>query len=201
MEAQTRVPDFINIVDHPIESNAVDLASRFKIGIQTSLKMGADLIFFIEDDDFYRPEYIKTMVQLWTGAGKPALFGLDVTIYYHLGLKMAGSIKHPGRASMYSTMITKDFDMSVWPEDPERFVDVKVWKDAVSKKAVTPTDTICIGIKHGHGLCGGSMHDPKRFLSMFRETKMPDENLNFLSDFTGPGFWFYKSIINKQRTA
>ena len=202
MESQTVKPDFINVVDYPPESDAVDLASRFKCGIQKSLEMGADLIFFIEDDDFYRPEYIETMLNLWTGAEKPDLFGLDVTIYYHLGLKMSGSVKHPGRASMYNTMITKDFDLSVWPdENPNLYLDIKIWKNSGSKKAVTPKDTLCLGIKHGHGKCGGSMHAPDRFLSMFRETKMPDGNLSFLSDFTGPGFWFYKAIINKQEKA
>jgi len=201
MKNQTVKPDFIHVVDYKPASDAVDIASRFKFGIQNSLMMGADLIFFIEDDDFYRPEYIETMLTLWCGAGKPDLFGLDVTVYYHLGLKMSGSVKHPGRASLYSTMITKDFDMSKWPDDPERFVDIKIWNQDVRKKAVTPPDIICLGIKHGHGKCGGSMHDEKRFLKQFRETKMPDGNLNFFSEFTGPGFWFYKAIINEQRAA
>lgn len=198
MQNQTLKPDFIDVIDHPPKSHHVDLPSRFQIGIERRLADGADVIFFIEDDDFYRQEYIETMMKMWIGAGKPALFGLDVTIYYHLGLRMAGSQKHTGRASMYSSMISKDFDMSEWPKDPERFVDLKIWKNGNSKKAVSPIDTLCLGIKHGHGKCGGSMHDPNNFLRAFKETLMPDDSLSYLKNFTGPGFWFYKSIINAQ---
>jgi hypothetical protein len=95
-------------------------------------------------------------------------------------------------------MITKDFDMSIWPKDPERFVDLKIWKQTKDKKAVSAIDAICLGIKHGHGKCGGSMHHPTKFMRMFRENNMPDTNLDFLSQMTGPGFWFYRAIMNKQ---
>ena len=198
MENQTRKPDEIDVIDYPPINHHVDLPSRFRTGIQRRLEAGADIIFFIEDDDFYRPEYIETMIKMWTGAGQPALFGLDITVYYHLGLRMAGWQKHAGRASMYSSLITKEFDLSEWPKDPERFVDIQIWKNGNNKKAVSPIDAICLGIKHGHGKCGGSMHDPNNFLRAFRQTSMPDPDLSYLKAMTGPGFWFYKSIINKQ---
>jgi len=198
MENQTLSPNKISVIDYPPTSTKVDLASRFKYGIIQALADGADIIFFIEDDDFYRQEYIETMTQMWLGAGQPSLFGLDTTIYYHLGLKMAGWVKHLGRASMYSTMISKDFDISVWPNDPERFVDLKIWKQTKDKKAAPPIDMICLGIKHGHGKCGGSMHDPDKFMRMFRQHNLPDYNLDYLKQMTGPGFWFYRAIMNGQ---
>jgi len=198
MENQTLKPDMISVIDYTPKDTRVDLASRFQYGIEQALQAGADVIFFIEDDDFYSAQYIETMIQMWIGADKPSLFGLDTTIYYHLGLKMAGWIKHEGRASMYSTMITKDFNMSVWPNDPERFVDLKIWKRTQDKKAVAPMDALCLGIKHGHGKCGGSMHDPNKFIRMFREKNLPDNSLNYLKRMTGPGFWFYRAIMNEQ---
>ena len=199
MENQTLPIDEIDVVDHPPANSKVDLASRFRIGIERRLAAGADVVFFIEDDDFYRHEYIASMMQMWNASGRPALFGLDVTVYYHLNLRMSGHHTHKGRASMYSSMVTKDFDMSRWPKDPERFVDLKIWKQAKSKKAVSPMETICLGIKHGVGKCGGSMHDPKKFLRVFSQKGVPDPGLEYLQTTTGPGFWFYKSIINQSK--
>jgi len=199
MKNQTMPPSEIDVVDHPPRRKGkVDLASRFKIGIERRLAAGADVIFFIEDDDFYTPDYIKTMIQMWSTSGNKTLFGIDETIYYHLGLRRVGFQTHKGRASMYSSMITKGFDMSIWPKDPARFVDLKIWKSTKSKnkKAVTPLDTLCMGVKHGTGMCGGSMHDAKRFLRVFRNNGRPDSDLKYLQQITGPGFWFYKSIIN-----
>jgi len=197
MESQTMKVDQFEIVDHPAESKEVDLASRFRIGIERCFSADADVVFFIEDDDFYKLNYIEAMMTLWAGARMPVLFGLDITSYYHLGIRMVGCVCHPGRASMYSSMVSKDFDLTAWPKDPERFVDIEIWKKTPGAVAVSPGQFINMGIKHGHGMCGGGMHDPKRFQRMFRNTKQEDENLDYLKEFTGPGFWFYKAIINQ----
>ena len=199
MQRQTRVPDVIEVVDYQPASPAVDIASRFKFGIEKCFRAGADVVFFIEDDDFYSEKYIESMIKYWFHAEKPALFGIDSTVYYHLGLRMYAPIKHPGRASMYNTMISEDFDMSIWPEDPERYVDVAVWDKAVDKKTVSIPEPISLGIKHGHrnGLTGGSMHNPDRFLASSPKSKVADPDLNFLRHFTGVGFEFYEKIIAK----
>ena len=198
IENQTFPPDFIEIVDHPPDSDKTDIASRYKIGIDRRLNAGADIIFFIEDDDFYCQNYIETMIKMWTAAGKPSLFGLDVTTYYHIGLKIYGDQSHEGRSSMYCTMMTKDFNVSNWPKDPDPFVDLKIWKGNKDKKAVTPVDTICLGIKHGQGKCAGSMHNANKFNKAFniRHKGKADSDLSYLQKITGPGFWFYKSMIN-----
>lgn len=198
LENQTLKPDFIEIVDHPPDTSKVDLASRYEIGIERRLNAGADVIFFIEDDDFYFSNYIETMVQMWIAAGKPSLFGLSSTTYYHLGVRMFGTMKHEGRSSMFCSMITKNFNMSNWPKDPDPFVDLKIWKGTKDKKAVQVLSDICLGIKHGCGKCGGSMHSPHRFQNAFKRTGLIDHELKCLQEITGEGFWFYKAIINQE---
>ncbi len=197
MEGQTRKPDFIEVVDFPPQSGRCDIASRTKKGILNRLEAGADVVFIIEDDDFYCSEYIETMVDMWIGAGKPALFGINFSVLYHLGLRAWGRQEHEGRASLYNTLISKDFNMDVWPKDPERFVDLKIWKSKINKKSAVPCPKILsLGIKHGQGMCGGSMHAPERFVRTTRGTKNSDDNLEYLQQITGLGFWFYKCIIN-----
>lgn len=156
---QTREPDSIHIIDQTVValSDKKDITARYRIGIQIARGFYADVIFFFEDDDWYAPEYIQTMLNGWEISGKPDLYGYASTTYYHLVIRKSVELKHPGRASMFNTLMRADTTV-VLPPDDDPFTDIYLWKklkgfaDPVNPKT-------CIGIKHSTGLTGGIGHN------------------------------------------
>jgi hypothetical protein len=176
---QTITPSFIEIVDDEQRNlKVVDVAWRYKIGIQRCLKKGADVIIFWEDDDWYKYNYIELMLKHWVMKGSPDVFGISRTIYYNIVKRKYMFMDHPDRASMMSTMVTKNFKPK-WEDKQNPFVDLLIWKESEYKKRtwdIPFEKSIAIGIKHGIGLCAGGGH-------RWRDEKYPydDSNLRFLS--------------------
>lgn len=151
-------PNFIEIVDDKPKSNAVDITWRYRTGCERLVAKGADVIVFWEDDDWYAKKYIETMVKKWAAHGKPTIFGIDSTVYYHLITNKFRKFEHPNRASMMSTMVTKDIiNKKCWPDDDYAYCDLHLWKE-LNGKTFQPETQINIGIKHGIGLVGGGGH-------------------------------------------
>lgn len=187
MKLQTLKPNEWEIVDDEPLSNEVDITYRFRIGFERLKAKGVDVVIIIEDDDYISPTYIETMFTAWVENGKPLLFGIAETIYYHLKLKAFNIIKHDGRASAMSTMISTKLDID-FPKDNEPFFDLHLWKNY---KGVTfkPKEPINIGIKHGIGKCGGKGH-----LLAFRYDN-EDAEMNWLkSKVDNESFKFYSSL-------
>lgn len=155
IKRQTLQPHFINLVDEETDLKT-DITYRYRVGIEQLKEAGCDVILFWENDDYYSKDYIKTMIREWKKAGKPLLFGIGQTVYYHLKLKKYSVLKHKDRASAMSTMIHKDLFID-YPKDDEKFFDLSLWKNGIGKTFV-PTKNINIGIKHGVGLVGGKGH-------------------------------------------
>lgn len=183
---QTLKPNEICIVDDKPLSDEVDITYRYRIGFER-LKDKVDVIILWEDDDFYSPKYIEKMFTAWVDNGKPLLFGIGETIYYHLQLKAFSIIKHDERASAMSTMVSTKLDID-FPKDNETFFDIHLWKNY---KGVTfiPKEVINIGIKHGIGKCGGKGH-----LCNFKYNN-DDDNMLFLKNHvTEESFKFYNEV-------
>lgn len=153
MEQQTRQADIDVVIDYPYK--AMDLPQRYRDGFERAFAQGADLAFAIEDDDYYAPDYIEQVVHEWEQQGKPDIFGINFTIYYHLKQRAYKFMKHPNRSSMFCTAVTRrvldfNFGDTVW-------LDILLWQLPIKKGfAMSPPNTI--GIKHGEGICGGSGH-------------------------------------------
>lgn len=164
---QTIKPSFVEIVNDDniawdlIKTRPeIDVALRYKIGIERCKTKGADIIIFWEDDDWYKYNYIELMLKHWVLAGKPTIFGISRTIYYNIVKRMFRPLNHPGRASMMSTIVTKDFEPK-WNYDHDPFVDMFLWKSNDFSKGTIdiPFDkSIAIGIKHGIGSTAGGGH-------------------------------------------
>ncbi len=154
-------PDFTMVVGPDVVPVAgTDITRRYKAGIAAA-SASADLIMFIEDDDWYGPRYIETMYYGWLEAGSPQCFGWDRTTYYHIVSRKHMTNTHKGRSSAMNTMITsKSISHIGFPLDSEPFFDLHVWK-SLKGKSVTRRDhdQHCIGIKHGVGMTGGKAHD------------------------------------------
>jgi glycosyltransferase involved in cell wall biosynthesis len=157
---QTRKPDIIEIVsDEPLGSEK-DITWRYKLGISRAIKRGADVVFFIEDDDFYSLSYIETMIRMWVAAGRPKIFSLNRTVYYNIKTRSYIIYDHPGRGSMFMTMARTDaFNGFTWNPNNDPFTDLHIWKNIKGVSADVPRGTwLAIGIKHGIGLVGGGGH-------------------------------------------
>ncbi len=157
MDCQTRKPDATFLVNYPPESDKKDITQRYRKGYEYATNSGADVVFFIENDDWYSKAYIETMVSAWEKHGKPDIFGTTSTIYYHIGKKAWFVMDHHSRSSAMSTMIKAGLDLT-WPVDEDPYTDIHLWFNIKDKLTFGPIIPICVGIKHGVGLCGGQNH-------------------------------------------
>ena len=183
---QTLLPNIIEVVNFKPISNDVDITMRYRIGFEM-LKDKVDVIFCIENDDWYSPKYIETMVTAWVENGKPELFGLNNTIYYNINNNKYVHLKHNGRASMMSTMISTKAIIE-WGGDNYACTDMVLWKKL--KGVAVDLGIINMGIKHGTGLCGGGGH-----VNDWGHYNQVDSDLSFLKSITGNEFPFYAGEV------
>lgn len=185
LKQQTVKADFVEVVN--FESTLkTDLTLRCKLGIQSLKNKGADVIFFWENDDYYSPIYLEVFLSYWNASNEPKLFGLDNTIYYSLKSLEYTKMIHKNRASLFSTMITKDLDID-YPNDDEVFLDIYLW-NKYKGETFNTINPICLGIKHGIGNCGGKAHGD-RF-----NYNNSDSNFEYLKEITQDSFKFYEQV-------
>lgn len=178
IQNQTLKPHVVKVVDFAPISDKKDITMRYRIGYtEMCAEHDLDLIAFMEDDDWYAPDYLETMAREWEKHCKPDIFGTNYTIYYHIFRKEWFTMYHYTRSSMMSTVIKPNLAIN-WCDDEQPYTDVHLWQQL---KGITykPEKHICLGIKHGIGLCGGYSHVDKRH--RFTE-----------KDFDGQ---FFKSIV------
>lgn len=184
IDQQTIKPNIIEIVNDPPLSEDKDVTWRYRLGLIKVFARGADMAFLWENDDWYGPNYIERMLYGWTKAGKPSLFGIGHTYYYHLKQKRYRILKHSGRASAMNTIITKDHPVT-FPPHNDPFFDLHIWK--TGGKTFLPNEIISLGIKHGIGLCGGKAHE--------MNFKYDKEDNGFLQRTVDPkSYEFYQKI-------
>jgi hypothetical protein len=155
---QTRQADSWIVVDD-VTGLHKDLTFRIKVGIDRALESGCSGVFIMEDDDWYHPTYIESMLSNWEEAGKPDLFGQGFTDYYHIKVQKHHRLVHPGRASLMSTFIHLPaiYDFT-FPANDYVFLDINLWKQ-MKGKTFNPVKPLCVGIKHGVGVTGGNGHN------------------------------------------
>ena len=162
---QTLQPTEIYLVDESPSSYECDITKRYRLGYDYFRNKGMDVLLFMEDDDWYSPLYIETMIQNWTMAGEPELFGTNYTIYYNIRLFKFFTMRHTRRSAAMSTLILPDMDFD-WPKDSEPYTDSHLWflskhlktGKKLDGKVFRPDLDICVGIKHGIGKTGGENH-------------------------------------------
>lgn len=157
MKRQSVGPTIHEIMDDKPLTEGVDITYRYRIGTQRLFDKGCDVVLFCEDDDYYSRKYVELMMRSWLANGRPHVFGLNKTIYYNIRNSKFANLTHPGRASMMSTMVSKHAVIN-WGDDNYAYTDMILWQQSKSKLAVD-LGPICVGIKHGVGLCGGGGHD------------------------------------------
>ena len=194
LASQTIQPDKIIIAHYPATSKECDITERYRISYHMFDGMDYDVIYFMENDDYYAPNYIEQMLLMWQSVGKPDLFGIGYTYYYHLGLKKYVKFEHKRRASMMNTLIKPDLNFK-WCADNYAYTDAHLWQTIENRITWIPENTISLGIKHGIGLSGGHFHRTK--LDRY-DLGVDDSEFTFLREHTTPEmFDFYTRMHEK----
>ena len=185
---QTVKPDIVELVNDDPLSDDCDITWRYRLGYERMRKRNLDIIFLMENDDYYAPDYIETMLNEWHKHGCPEIFGTNYTIYYNIKLFAWFTMNHLTRSSAMSTMLRPDLTFP-WCADNEPYTDIHLW-DKLKGVVFQPSKHICLGIKHGIGLCGGRGHNDrlhrfteldhdKRLLSQVMDNKSFDFYTNY----------------------
>lgn len=177
-------------------SEECDITPRYRFGYDYMTGFDVDVIAFMEDDDYYSPNYLRTMVRAWDEAGRPELFGIRYSIYYHLKLKKYFRMQHDQRSAMMCTLIRPNLKFT-WPIDTDPFTDQWLWmrnNNGIKEKVLFSPDKLpCIGIKHGMTKTGGKNH-----VDFLHRYKMDDPDMQWLCDNTDPfSFEFYRNLSLK----
>lgn len=198
---QTVQPTCVAFMVYEPESDQKDITQRYRRGYDEMRNRRLDVLFLMESDDYYAPKYIETMLHEWLAVGRPELFGLTHTIYYHIGIRKYFTMHHTERSSAMCTMIKPDLNFN-WCPDIEPYTDTHIWMSArhtdtgkeLTRAQYTPHAPICMGIKHGVGLTGGNMHTDR--LDRYDNHGQPDHDWKFLFDVVDPlSFAFYKKFF------
>lgn len=188
---QTRQPDRVLFFDSPPTSDQPDITFRYRNGCEILFRAGCDVVFFMEDDDWYAPDYIELMMAAWEAKGKPSLFGINKTLYYHIRTQEWSEIRTTGRASMCCMCAGPGILKVQWPADNDPFTDYKLASKCRVVTAEVSPRWLVVGIKHGVGKCGGSAHSNR-----FKYAEQ-DRDYKLLASIVGDDLPFYRSIGQK----
>lgn len=192
IERQTERVDEIYPVDYAPLSSQPDLTQRIKKAWLHAKEMGHTYMFIFEDDDLYSENYIEYVLNLnKEGEVMYDFLGFSSTLYYHIGNRTWKHQTHPGRSSLFCTVIRVDaLNDFVWPADHYLWLDLALWnfaRDTRKKVKIVDNEVICVGIKHNVGKCAGKAH------KWVMENKDPD--LSFLRSKTDDfHFDFYSKL-------
>lgn len=182
IERMTLKPDQVIHVDWKAISPDFDLVERVHYGVEAAKAFGIDLVFILENDDYYPADYFEKF-----GDMKSDFFGDDLTFYYNLRQRTFNSFYHKNRSSLFTTGFRiSSLGNFQWAGD--QFIDLRLWDWAKTKGLSTRfVNTGAIGMKHGVGLCGGKGHKMK--------LKNEDNKLTWLNKRVDPdSFEFYKTM-------
>lgn len=144
-----------------------DITYRYRVGYEKMSSFDFDVLFFMENDDWYAPNYLDEMLKAWEAKGKPDMFGIDYSIYYHIKNNHYFWWPHPRRSSAFCMMIKPKLKIT-WPADNFNFLDMHLFNSSLMngnhkfvRDFYSPPKPICIGIKHGIGDVGGIAHEER----------------------------------------
>lgn len=141
---------------------------NISLGIEMLLRMynkdEIEGIFIIEDDDYYKPEYLERMILRLKGF---FITGEKNTIYYNVAYRRYidnGNIYH---TSLFQTAFTVDALPNLEKSYSDRFIDAALW-NSLQNKNLFNEGNLSIGIKGmpgrygigaGHGNAGNMIED------------------------------------------
>lgn len=169
-----------------------DITLRYRLGLER-LK-DCDIVFFMEDDDFYRADYVETLYKAWIDHGRPDVIGYKTSIYYHLLNRKWWVSEHPGRASAMASGVRPSAMLDFqWGADNDPWFDIQLWKQIKGVALPFPDQIPCVGIKHGFGKHGGVGHNQ----TFHRYDHADDRSYTWLRGVVGKDIDFYEQRIRE----
>jgi len=124
-----------------------------------------DFVFFIEDDDWYGPNYIQFQMESMLCAEDVMMVGEAPARYYHLPTRQYWQLKNHRHASLCQTGIHKSqipLLRTICEEAHRDFIDVRLWERCTHTQVIQSTKE-CVGIKGLPGRGGiGVGHRPQK---------------------------------------
>ena len=152
----------------------------------------ADIVFFIEDDDWYSPHYLRTMIDAFTADPDLEMLGLANAHYYHVGncsYKIHANDKHSSLCSTVIRASAVPFIFKVLEQaQPVEFIDLLLWQlDRFRKRVITCTQPLVVGMKGLPGRPGiGEGHR--------RKLPNADPDMTVLRDWLGEDAQWYEGF-------
>lgn len=114
-----------------------------------------DQLAIIEDDDWYSPEYLRSVMQ-WLRRGD--LVGEAYSLYYHVGNRQYKDCGNRQHASLCSTAMRGPAIMNFKRqcERRQKFIDLNLWRESRSPKFLAHS-RLTVGIKGLPGRAGIGM--------------------------------------------
>lgn len=177
------------VVDAPKQWTPNINTQRYNMDVLLERVTG-DYVFVIEDDEYYAPTYLESMVKLLQTND---IVGLSNSQYYHLkvpGYKYMGNYKH---ASLCHTGIT----IKAWEllyqavHSGQYYFDIELWKYVQEKRlksCLISESNLSIGIKGMPGKKGlGTGHDKIGYYG--------DDSYSKLKEWLRDDWVFYKNYL------
>lgn len=195
---QTLKPSDILVIDEKPKDKNVDITYRYRTGYAELSKRDLDVIAFIEDDDWYSPDYLQIMTDKWLENGKPLLIGTAYTIYFHLKLRKYFIFEHTQRASAMNTMIRPNIPKIDWGLDFDPYCDLHLWTKLGSQVGdriiFKPEKIISVGMKHGIGKTGGFGHSNSDPANDYMNRYIQDDGGLLESNLDKESLIFYNNV-------
>lgn len=211
IEYQTVKPDGIYIVDRPPTKDSNDQRERVTEGIEQAKKDGINRIIIIEDDDYYPPDYIETVLNNWKEYDLIGGYNLDC---FNLRDKNHVSLNVDQLKNYYKSMFGKEFKtaalhstsftVNTWDNFLKSDylykkinLDEELWSWAQDTNVNrTWIKTGIVSIKHGIGSAAGWNHKQSK-----NRLATQDEDLTYLKERVVPEmFEFYKNFYDNEIT-
>lgn len=156
LDAQTLQPAERFLINDAAQNGEVDIVKRVKAGVALARQAGIDLVFIVEDDDFYPPDYFQRFSSYFDSY---EFFGDQHSLYYNVKNRTFRNFHHPYRASLFTTGFKiSGLNLFDWPSDTTPFLDIALWRYAKRRRKIF-IDSGAVGIKgHGQGKTGGKGH-------------------------------------------
>jgi hypothetical protein len=148
-------------------------------------------VLFIEDDDFYAPEYVSEMV---AALDRASIVGEIRARYYHVPSRRYRLLDNAHHASLCQTGIRSEWLpilQNVCEEERQGFIDVRLWERCaglgLKRALISFVRPLCVGIKGLPGRPGiGIGHRPET-----GDGWVPDSDLTKLREWIGPAADLY----------
>lgn len=170
---------------HHIKRNGVrDRAKSITGNVAATLfPVKYDKVLIIEDDDYYRPDYIETTINRLQDSD---MIGEGNSRYYNIAhekYRLNHNLEH---ASLFQTAFKANVLEYLWVSCLKRdsaFIDCRLWnKSSIKKKRIFVDKISSVGIKGLPGRAGiGSGHRPGKHSHAFQS----DTNWKVLKDWIG----------------